>query len=818
MLYTRVGFAPSAEAIGSLPVSADDAEPFLNGLDLVEPNDTLFESPDYTARLRDEGSIALSGYLGDNPNVDPAADEVDLVQFELGTGERVVFETFAWEMSDLDTILRVFDEAGNELAWDDDSGGGLNSLIDFTAPEAGVYAVGISSFANSFYDPFVEGSGQDGFSTGDYVLSVTLGASLLDLVEPNDTLLDAPDYTARLRDEDSLILIGYLGDNPNVDPAADEVDLVQFELGTGERVIFETFAWGLSDLDTILRVFDEAGNELAWDDDSGGGLNSLIDFTAPEAGVYAVGISSSANSFYDPLIEGSGQDGFSIGDYALSVRFGPTSRDLVEPNDTIFDAPDYTARLRDEGSLVLVGFLGDNPNVDPAADEVDLVLFELGTGERVVFQTIAWEMSGLDTILRVFDEAGNELAWDDDSGGGLNSLIDFTAPEAGVYAVGISSFANSFYDPLVEGSGQDGFSTGDYVLSVTLGTSLLDLVEPNDTLFEAPDYTARLRDEGSLALTGFLGDNPNVSPAADEVDLVLFELGAGERVVFETIAWEISGLDTILRVFDEAGNELAWDDDSGDGLNSLIDFTAPEAGVYAVGISSFANFDYDPLVEGSGENGSSTGEFILSVTLAPPDEPSIIFGTPTDDVLETYQGNRLVFAGDGNDLVDSSQSVGNNTVFGGRGDDTLLAGTDDFIFGEDGNDTLISTGSGNRLYGGPGNDMLVANWRDFVAGGEGDDIIFAGLGDNTLVGGPGRDQFWVATGGLPERPNTIMDFAPGEDIIGIAGLGLSYVDLGFAASASGTMISVRSDFDETPVVQVANVVSGELSASDFLFV
>lgn len=237
-----------------------------------------------------------------------------------------------------------------------------------------------------------------------------------------------------------------------------------------------------------------------------------------------------------------------------------------------------------------------------------------------------------------------------------------------------------------------------------------------------------------------------------------------------------------------------------------------------MGVSSYANTAYYPFVEGSGQYGLGTGEFILNVTFAPPEEPRIIFGTLEDDDLETYQGDRLLFAGDGDDLVDSSQSLGNNTVFGGRGDDTLLAGIDDIIFGEDGNDTLISTGNGNRLYGGPGNDTLMASWRDFLAGGDGDDIIFAGLGENTLVDGPGNDQYWVAAAALPESPSTIIDFAPGEDIMGFDGLGLSFEDLGLAASASGTMISVRSDFDEVPVVRVANVVPDDLGPSDFLFV
>ncbi|VEP17864.1 hypothetical protein H1P_650030 [Hyella patelloides LEGE 07179] len=48
-----------------------------------------------------------------------------------------------------------------------------DSLIDFTAEFSDTYYVGVSSFANSNYDPFFEGSGT-GDSSGFYDLFLTV--------------------------------------------------------------------------------------------------------------------------------------------------------------------------------------------------------------------------------------------------------------------------------------------------------------------------------------------------------------------------------------------------------------------------------------------------------------------------------------------------------------------------------------------------------------------------------------------------------------------------------------------------------------------
>ena len=101
-------------------------------------------------------------------------------------------------------------------------------------------------------------------------------------------------------------------------------------------------------------------------------------------------------------------------------------------------------------------------------------------------------------------------------------------------------------------------------------------------------------------------------------------------------------------------------------------------------------------------------------------------------------GHGDVLAGDGRD----------NRIDGGGGDDTLYGGP------EGGDDTL-SGGTGNdRLYGGRGEDTL--------NGGGGDDRLYGGPDNDRLNGGEGADTFVFAPGG---GDDTVLDFGRGNDRI-----------------------------------------------------
>lgn len=110
--------------------------------------------------------------------------------------------------------------------------------------------------------------------------------------------------------------------------------------------------------------------------------------------------------------------------------------------------------------------------------------------------------------------------------------------------------------------------------------------------------------------------------------------------------------------------------------------------------------------------------------------------------------------------------------FAEAGSPTLVADTNEVIFGTDRDDVFdaSTSGGGNRLYGRDGKDVLIGGVNDLLVGDKGDDALFAGNGGNTLTGGEGADQFWIAYGGLPNSANIITDFRTGEDVLGFGGV------------------------------------------------
>ncbi len=68
-----------------------------------------------------------------------------------------------------------------------------------------------------------------------------------------------------------------------------------FQAQAGDNVLISMDATG-GDLDPLLKLYDDAGNELANDDDSGDGNNALIEFRIPSAGEFVINAGRYAGS------------------------------------------------------------------------------------------------------------------------------------------------------------------------------------------------------------------------------------------------------------------------------------------------------------------------------------------------------------------------------------------------------------------------------------------------------------------------------------------------------------------------------------------
>lgn len=166
--------------------------------------------------------------------------------------------------------------------------------------------------------------------------------------------------------------------------------------------------------------------------------------------------------------------------------------------------------------------------------------------------------SGVDTYIRTVDENGNVLDTDDDGGVGLSSRIEGTANADGSVRVDVTGYGDPGFNG---GHGQNG------------------------------QYDLRVRQN---------------LPEVDDIDFFTFS----NLVIGSSYSAEITSvtgnLDTVLGVFDSAGNLVSFNDDGGTGLLSLL------SGVVTDGTLTFA-------VTGYGDQGSFTGthrkgDYVLALT------------------------------------------------------------------------------------------------------------------------------------------------------------------------------------------------------------
>ena len=164
--------------------------------------------------------------------------------------------------------------------------------------------------------------------------------------------------------------------------------------------------------------------------------------------------------------------------------------------------------------------------------------------------------------------------------------------------------------------------------------------------------------------------------------------------------------------------------------------------------------------------------------------------------LQGFDGKGdVLFTGAGADQVDIALLSGSaNRIFTGSDQDVIYAGTSDVITGGSDDDSIWALdGDGNRLSGGLGNDtFIIGSSNNRALGGAGNDkfSILEAAGRNYLNGGGGSDQFWLISGSgdLPAAKQFVIDFKPGEDKVGLQGVGFS--SLSFSQLGADTLLKV----------------------------
>lgn len=383
-----------------------------------------------------------------------------------------------------DPLLRLYDQAGNEVAANDDGGEGFNARLDYVAQQTGTHYLSAGAF---------------GTSTGTYRLTAAGGSAG-----------GADDFA------------GNPGTAGSVDPGAPafgnleqgrDTDWFRASLTAGQSYVFDlegqpTGAGSLSD--PLLRLFDANGNEVAVNDDGGEGYNSRLQFSPSASGAYYVSAEAFGNATGTYRLTMTGTAGAAGGD---DFAGGPGSSGMIDPGVPAF------------GNLEQPG---DTDWFDAYLEAGTSYVFDL-EGQPTGAGSLG------DPLLRLFDANGNQIASDDDGGDGFNSRLEFTPSSSGSYYVSAEAFgsATGTYR-LTMGAG-----------SAAAAAPAMEVVDlPDDGLArlemfaaEAPDGVFDYGGSASRGVEGFeltdvtMRDNPNDPPITID------------RIVVDAFDWESAATD-----------------------------------------------------------------------------------------------------------------------------------------------------------------------------------------------------------------------------------------------------------------------------------
>lgn len=359
------------------------------------------------------------------------------------------------------------------------------------------------------------------------------------------------------------------------------------------------------------------------------------------------------------------------------------------------------------------------------------------------------------------DSVMGGLGADTVEGGAGNDAI---LGEAGVDSL-MGGFGN---DVLGGGAGDDHLDgdDGDDELMGGLGDDFLDGDAGTDTI----DYTDHGYGIQYDAVAGQVLDlaDPG-SPGAEETDTVVNIEAVAGTDWGDSLYAEGYGLGLFMA--GNAGADTLYGGDAADTLDGGADADTLYGGGAA---DCLTGGDGDDFADGMLGDDTILGG-IGNDTLDGGSGDDSIWGDSGDDSIWGLDGADTLHGGAGDDLILDNNDVGvdahADVISGGAGADTVFAGDQDQVFGEDGHDEVYFYGGGSlavfgveEVHGSSGDETLAIGdgaWTEvhleagddsvhggtgnnYLSGGAGADTLDGGDGVNVLVGGAGAD--WLYTG------------------------------------------------------------------------
>jgi hypothetical protein len=469
--------------------------------------------------------------------------------------ELLTIRLFAAPGSRLDTFLIMFTDSQSSIALNDDSDVALTTTgeLDHVIDRNSRIEREVIAGKTYYFEAASAGS-----STGSYSLALStttddygdkIGDSF-SMADPTDPVSPFPVQEIAFSSSHSATQLG------NIDMPGD-LDAFQFTSPTAGLLTVSQQATPGGSLDSQLFAFDSSRQPLASNNDFYGTYNSLVQFNVAAGQTYFLK---------------AGAYGASTGAYILTLSSAPQS-----------SAPGHSF-----ATAIMLAVSSSGPTRQ--ADQI------VATGDALVYQFIAPTSglltvrqqaasgSPLDSFLYAFD--GSQpvnnfdglqalLASNDDSGGSLDSLVQFNVTAGQTYYLRAAGF---------------GTSIGDYILTLSFGAAI------------ATEGVGRtFADAGVIQLDGLgYGSQTGVITSAGDVHMYRFvapytgaltirQNAPSAGSIADKFAPSKSILDSLLSVFDDSHAQIARNDDHvvDNSLNSYVQISVVAGRTYFVQAAGF---------------------------------------------------------------------------------------------------------------------------------------------------------------------------------------------------------------------------------------
>ena len=287
----------------------------------------------------------------------------------------------AMDTKDFDAYLSIGRGRGadyQQLATDDDGGGGTNALLNFVAPADGEFTVRANTVREG--------------ETGDYSLTLTDVGEVPPIRPVAMTAGQA--------------ITGTLGAADQVNDSGRPVDYYKFTARAGRRYAVTMLSQAFDAVVGMGRGTNGAYSELKSNDDGAGGTNARLEWVTREAGEVWVAAR------------------------ALSSDSGRYTLLLEDLGDAPLPAPPSYLKVGN----VVQGRLESGDDQD-GQSYYDTYYFD-GVADQII--VVRMDSDDLDPIVSIGRGEGSEwheLDKDDDGGLGTNAHLEFKIPEAGRYVI-----------------------------------------------------------------------------------------------------------------------------------------------------------------------------------------------------------------------------------------------------------------------------------------------------------------------------------------------------------------------------------------------